>query len=192
MMSDPGRCGRDEKWFVELYESAYGDVLRYTRRRVDEEAARDVAAETFLVAWRRMHVIPADPLPWLYGVARGVLANEFRRSWRQRRTAGRIAGSLPEVPTDHSERIGEAEIVAAALATLSEGDREVISLVAWEGLEAQAAAQVVGCSAGAFAVRLHRARRRLQLALADQEVKPQRPGVSSSAPVRTGGKVADR
>ena len=50
-MGDSGRRARNEKWFVELYESAYGDVLRYARRRVGEDAARDVAAETFLVAW---------------------------------------------------------------------------------------------------------------------------------------------
>lgn len=161
MTGDPGRRSRDEKWFVELYERAYSDVLRYARRRVDEDAARDAAAETFLVAWRRLDVIPAEPLPWLYRVARGVLANEFRRSGRQRRTARRIASSSPEVPSDPADRIGETEAVAAVLAALSEGDREVISLVAWEGLEAQAAAQVVGCSAGAFAVRLHRARQRL-------------------------------
>ena len=155
MMGDPRRRNRDEKWFVELYNSAYSDVLRYARRRVDEDAARDAAAETFLVAWRRLDVIPAEPLPWLYGVARGVLANEVRRSRRQIRTASRVAASLPEVPTDHSDRISETEMVAAALASLSEGDREVISLVAWEGLEIQAAARVVGCTPGAFAVRLH-------------------------------------
>jgi RNA polymerase sigma-70 factor, ECF subfamily len=191
MMGDPCRRNRDEKWFVELYNSAYSDVLRYARRRVDEDAARDAAAETFLVAWRRLDVIPAEPLPWLYGVARGVLANEVRRSRRQIRTARRVAGSLPKAPTDHSDRIGETEMVTAALASLSEGDREVISLVAWEGLETQAAAQVVGCSAGAFAVRLHRARQRLQLALADHEVKPRPPAVSSAAPVGA-GKVRER
>src|SRR6478609_5677293 len=98
MMGDPRRRDRDEKWFVELYNSAYSDVLRYARRRVDEDAARDAAAETFLVAWRRLDVIPAQPLPWLYGVARGVLANEARRSRRQIRTARRIATSLPDVP----------------------------------------------------------------------------------------------
>jgi len=127
MIGDPGRRSRDEKWFVELYKSAYGDVLRYARRRVDEDAARDAAAETFLVAWRRLDVVPAEPLPWLYGVARGVLANEFRRSQRQSRTASRIAESLPGAPTNHSDRISETEIVTAALATLSEGDREVIT-----------------------------------------------------------------
>ena len=175
----PGR--RDEQWFVEFYERTYTSVLRYARRRVDDDAARDVAAETFLVAWRRLDRIPAEPLPWLYGVASGVLANELRRARRQGRTASKIAASLPRVPADQSPRVGEAELVAAALAALSDRDREVISLVAWDGLEPQAAAQVVGCSAGTFAVRLHRARRRLQRALDAQEA--QRPPASGSAPV---------
>jgi RNA polymerase sigma-70 factor (ECF subfamily) len=185
MRDAAGQRGRDEKWFVELYERAYADVLRYACRRVDEDTARDAAAETFLVAWRRLDVIPAEPLPWLYGVARGVLANESRRTRRQGRTARRIAESPPVAPRDHSDRIGEKELVAAALATLSEADLEVISLVAWEGLEAQAAAQVVGCSTSAFSVRLHRARQRLQLALADQQVERPPAGTSSS-----GGRVS--
>jgi len=172
MRDAAGQRGRDEKWFVELYERAYADVLRYACRRVDEDTARDAAAETFLVAWRRLDVIPAEPLPWLYGVARGVLANESRRTRRQGRTARRIAASPPVAPRDHSDRIGEKE--------LSEADLEVISLVAWEGLEAQAAAQVVGCSTSAFSVRLHRARQRLQLALADQQVERPPAGTSSS------------
>jgi RNA polymerase sigma-70 factor (ECF subfamily) len=184
MRREPGPGGRDEKWFVELYDRTYASVMRYARRRVDEDAARDVAAETFVVAWRRRDGIPAEPLPWLYGVARGVLSNESRRSARQDRAAKRIVASWPKVPADQADRVGETALVAAALATLSQSDREVISLVAWEGLEAQAAAHVVGCSVGAFAVRLHRARQRPQLALADQHVKPPPPSVLSSAPVR--------
>ncbi len=57
-------------------------------------------AETFLVAWRRLDDVPADALPWLYGVARRVLANE-------RRSAGRRAALEQRVATtaaDASER----------------------------------------------------------------------------------------
>jgi RNA polymerase sigma-70 factor (ECF subfamily) len=190
MRRELGPSGRDEKWFVGLYERTYTSVLRYARRRVDEDLARDVAAETFLVAWRRRDGIPAEPLPWLYGVARGVLANESRRTRRQGRTTRRIAASSPKVSPDQSARVGEAELVAAALATLSDRDREVISLVAWDGLEPHAAAQVVGCSPGTFAVRLHRARRRLQLALANQEA--QEPAASGLGARRARGEKLER
>ena len=62
--------------------------------------------------------------------------------------------------------------VAAALATLSERDREAVMLVAWDGLEHQLAASVMGCSTGAFTVRLHRARRKLERALAVEGTSP--------------------
>jgi len=63
--------------FSELYQAQYETVLRYALRRTDPETARDAVAETFLVAWRRLDTVPADhaqATPWLYGVARNVLA----------------------------------------------------------------------------------------------------------------------
>ena len=166
-----GTGSRGEDWFVALYERTYGDVLRYARRRVDEESARDAAAETFTVAWRRLDAIPDVPLPWLYGVARKVLANEMRRARRQDRIPAEIA-NIPLVSPDVAHRIGEAEIVAAALAELSAADLEAVRLIAWEGLDLREAAIVVGCSTGAFAVRLHRARRRLERAISRQQDSP--------------------
>lgn len=92
--------------FSALYREHYGAVLRYCRRRTDEETARDAAAETFLVAWRRREVVPQDPLPWLYGVARRVLANAARGAGRQRRTRPRgiLVGLVPVDP--HRQRPG--------------------------------------------------------------------------------------
>jgi RNA polymerase sigma factor (sigma-70 family) len=160
--------GRGEEWFVALYECCYDDVLRYARRRVDEESARDVAAETFVVAWRRPDVVPAVALPWLYGVARRVLANESRRVRRQDRVTMRVAAMRPS-PIDETHRVGETQIMAAALAELSAADREAVRLIAWEGLNLSDAALAAGCSRGAFAVRLHRARRRLQAAVGGEQ-----------------------
>jgi RNA polymerase sigma-70 factor (ECF subfamily) len=156
-----GAGARSKDWFVALYESFYDDILRYARRRTDEETARDVTAETFAVAWRRRDVVPSVSLPWLYGVARRVLANESRRATRQDRVAMRIA-TLPPSSTDAADDAAETQILTAALAELSATDREAVLLVAWEGLDAGEAALAAGCSRGAFAVRLHRARRRLE------------------------------
>jgi RNA polymerase sigma-70 factor (ECF subfamily) len=76
--------------FAELWDAHYDDVLSYAARRVDHETARDVAAETFLIAWRRRDDIPADrPFPWLLNVAWNVLANEARG---HRRRGGRGCG----------------------------------------------------------------------------------------------------
>lgn len=152
----------DQARLFETYFRRYaGPVHAYALRRADPATAQDVAAETFLVAWRRRSEMPAEPLPWLYGIARGVLANDRRASGRQSRLVARIAAepAPPGAEADHE--------ILHALARLRESDREAILLSAWEGLSTRQAAKVVGCSPSAFAVRLHRARRRLESALAE-------------------------
>ena len=56
-----------------------------------------------------------------------------------------------------------------ALASLQPMDREALLLVAWEGLEPRRAAEALGVRPKTFAVRLHRARRRLATALSGEE-----------------------
>ncbi|MEU4424647.1 sigma-70 family RNA polymerase sigma factor [Actinoplanes sp. NPDC024001] len=72
-----------EEEFNRLWREHAAAVLRYARRRVTEEQADEVVAETFVVAWRRQVEVPAAALPWLLGVARRVSAN-LRRSDRRR------------------------------------------------------------------------------------------------------------
>jgi len=156
--------------FSGLYEEHYEHVLRYALRRTDSEMARDVAAETFTVAWRRMEQLPAEPLPWLYGVARRVLANELRGQHRRERLTSRLelAASVAGVPTvqpDHAEEVTATTHIRATMAKLSPQDQEVLQLIAWEDLDIADTAKVLGCSNTACKVRLHRARRRLELML---------------------------
>ena len=161
----------DRERFGALYQRAYPAILRYAHRRVPPDLAADVAAEVFVVAWRRIADVPeGDALPWLYGVARRVVAN-------QRRGADRAVGLLARVATlvgdgpptiDPADAVAESMTVLAAFRRLSADDREVLSLVVWEGLGARDAARVLGCSVPAVAARLSRARRRLQANL-DQE-----------------------
>jgi len=159
--------------FTGLFEDHYSAVLAYGLRRVDADTARDVAAETFLVAWRRLRVAPEAPRPWLLAVARRVLADELRRRGRQDRLHDRIGDAARAddalVHPDHAEAVVAGSLVAAALASLSGRDRELLQLVGWEQLDQRAAAQVLGCSVGAFKVRLHRARRRLHAAMAEPD-----------------------
>ncbi|MFI9759911.1 RNA polymerase sigma factor [Streptomyces sp. NPDC051963] len=151
-----------------LYAAHYGRVLSFARRRAgDAETAQDVAAETFLVAWRRIDKVPATPdeaLPWLYAVARNILANVQRGQRRGGRLAARLGRTAPATPAapDHAGGVVEALHVRQALAALSERDQETLRLVGWDGLDSAAAARVVGCSTRTFAVRLHRARQRLE------------------------------
>jgi len=68
---------------------------------------------------------------------------------------------------DVADEVAERTAVLAALAALPAADMELLTLVAWHGLKPAEAARVVGCSTAAYFVRLHRARRRLERAMAD-------------------------
>jgi RNA polymerase sigma-70 factor (ECF subfamily) len=148
--------------FTELYEAHYDAVERYVRRRVDDAAVRDVVAEVFLIAWRRLDDLPAEPLPWLYGAARRVLANERRGAQRRVVLAGRIAENTGTESGDHADAVAGRMAIATAFGRLSDQDAECLRLVAWEELTLREAAQVLGCSLPAVAMRLHRARARLR------------------------------
>jgi len=162
------RMGPDHAWFTGLYQAHHAAVVRYGRRRLgDLDAAAELAQEVFVVAWRRRREMPDRSLPWLYGVARRLLANE----WRARRA---IPELRPRIAADDlGQPDGEADAVVArvdlraALARLSDADREVVLLAAWEGLGVAELATALDCSRTAAKVRLHRARRRLRSALAD-------------------------
>lgn len=161
----------DPERFELLYRQHFRAVLGYALARLDPERARDVAAETFLVAWRRLSDVPDDPLPWLYGVARKVTAGQLRGDRRREALRARIVARdpLPGLPADPADVIARREAALAALDTLSDADREVLTLVAWHGLDGRQAAGALGISRLSFAVRLHRARRRLSAALADAD-----------------------
>lgn len=149
-----------EESFRDLFGRHYGAVFGYAARRIGWDEAADATAEVFTVAWRKIRSVPDEPeaLPWLFGVARRVVANQQRSRNRRSRLEAR-AMAEPERrfepnPTDFEQ----------ALASLPESDREVLMLVAWEGLGPLALAAALGCSKNAAVVRLHRARARLTAA----------------------------
>jgi RNA polymerase sigma-70 factor (ECF subfamily) len=156
--------------FEAIFRSCYPRVLAYVLRRCEgREVAEEVVSETFLIAWRRLEAVPLEPLPWLLGTARKVLGH--RRRSERRRAAHLTVSSLEGVEvtdpgTPVAERLARRESLAAAFAALPDRDREILTLVAWEGLSPREGARVLGCSAAAFSLRLHRARRRLSKELA--------------------------
>ena len=115
----------------------------------------------FTIAWRRRRSVPDEPesLPWLFGVARRVVANHQRAIRRRERLEARSA--------QQPERRFEPDTtdLDQALAALRESDREVLMLVAWEGLGPRALAAALGCSKNAAVVRLHRARELVRTAV---------------------------
>jgi RNA polymerase sigma-70 factor (ECF subfamily) len=155
----------DDDRFRVLFDEHRRTVLGYALRRTDEPAdAADVLAETFLVAWRRIGDVPAgdDARPWLLGVARRVLANHRRGTRRRLGLAERLGRQL-DVAVPPPEPMEPA--LARALQRLSEGDREILLLSAWEGLEPSEIAAVTGQRAVTVRSRLHRARARLRAEL---------------------------
>jgi RNA polymerase sigma-70 factor, ECF subfamily len=143
--------------FDEIYAEHVHAVRAYVRRRAPESLVDDVVADVFVVALRRIDDVPRNALPWLYAVARKTLANERRRQSR----------SFPLAPelSYEPEPVGDSQL-AAAFAALSDADREILRLVAWEGVSLREAARVLECSPVACRVRYHRAKARLASRLA--------------------------
>lgn len=149
-------------------------MLGYLRRRTDPATAEDLAAETFLVAWSRIEKLPDHEAGWLCGIARNLLANHNRairrRSENEQRNYRLEAPLGDDTAVDHV--LGHDGEVLRALRRLSPADQEVLMLVAWDGLSHAEAAAALGCARPTFAVRLHRARRRMarQLAAGSEQI----------------------
>jgi RNA polymerase sigma-70 factor (ECF subfamily) len=157
--------------FDELYAVHHRQVLGYLLRRTENtDDAADVFAETFLTAWRRLDDLPAgqEARMWLYGTARRTLANYRRGERRRSALAGRLRADLA-IRYQPPAFDGELAEISAAFRRLPEGDRELLALVAWEGLDPGQIAAVLGCSRNAARIRLHRARRKLAGELASSQ-----------------------
>ena len=173
MKRSDGDRDRDARQKLEaLFAAHHEAIARYVRRRARPELVDDAVAETFLVACRRPEAIPADPLPWLLGIARRVLATQ-RRATRRRLALKHRLVAVWAVPTEPAATLGlDEDPVREALARLSELDREAITLIAWESLTPAQAAVALGISHVAFRARLSRARRRLRKHLDQRPAKP--------------------
>lgn len=159
--------------FAEMWERFIPNVRAYALRHVGAVHAEDVVSETFLVAWRRRHILPPDQLPWLLVTARNVVRNQqrgLRRNDQLEAALRRLAHVARAAPA--ADVVAEArEEVLMALARLSEREREALLLTVWDGLTPRDAAKVSDCSVTAFNVRLHRARAHL-MALIESTPQP--------------------
>jgi RNA polymerase sigma factor (sigma-70 family) len=167
----------DRERLEDMFRTYEPAIVAYVRRRATPDVVDDLVAETFLVAWRRLDVVPDEPLPWLLGVARRVLATHRRGRDRRRNLGARLMDAQPR--SRSWEEDGD-DPATAALARLSERDREALTLIAWEGLTPGQAALVLGEPPGRFRVRLHRAKRRMKALLSDgAPVAPAAPRLST-------------
>lgn len=172
--------------FERLYNEHVAQIHAYFLRR-SPAMAQDATAEVFVVAWRRLEDVPQEDgaLPWLYGVARNVLANQLRSERRRSRLVARLAAEPPRSATTSSPeavavRIGDQQRVRAALERIPAKYRETVLLVEWEGLSRTDAARALGISRAAVDQRLSRGYRKLERILNSpvpaREVGLVRPG----------------
>jgi|ERR1039458_2705896 RNA polymerase sigma-70 factor (ECF subfamily) len=164
-MANAGDQSNRER-FERLFADQFDAVLAYALARADPETAQDAVADAFLVAWRRLDEVPDPARPWLLAVTRRTLATQRRSRNRQESVRHKIRLWDPEDATslESPSRI-DAEVAKLALDRMSEADRELLCLLAWDDLSQREAAFVLGCSIGAFRVRYLRARRRYRSAI---------------------------
>lgn len=160
-----------------LVELIAEPVRSYLHRRTDAATADDVLGDVLLVCWRRLGEVPpadADALPWAIVVARQCLANAQRAERRRTRLVGRIIAIDPPpivAPATNTSDGGpdpdadDHRRLLDALARLRRDDAEILRLWAWDELTSSQIAVVLGISANAASIRLHRAKARLRAAL---------------------------
>jgi RNA polymerase sigma factor (sigma-70 family) len=176
------RANSRERIFREIYEKHGPAVHAYLARRVAAAHVDDLAADTFMVAWRKLPRDVDEPLPWLYAVARREVANHRRKVAGGHRLVERLAGLSPRFESPGLPLVEPALTppLASAFARLTDIEKEALLLVAWEQLDYAQAGRVVGCTAATFAVRVSRARGKLRDALGpnreDQPLGSLRPG----------------
>ncbi|GHS88276.1 DNA-directed RNA polymerase sigma-70 factor [Actinomycetota bacterium] len=151
-----------------IYERHSRAVYRFLARRTGTAAAEDLLGEVFVVAVAtRLRVQPHESgsaLPWLYGIATNITRSYLRRSG-----ARSLAVDVADVDWDAIDARLDAGArrveLREALSALNEGERDVLLLVAWEGLSPTEAAQALGLTPETARKRLQRARARAQASL---------------------------
>jgi RNA polymerase sigma-70 factor (ECF subfamily) len=172
------RSADEPEVFAQLYHRHAAELHRYVARRLGSDLADDVVGETFLVAFRRRErydVTRPLALPWLYGIAANLISGHRRSELRAYRAFART-GADPLARTGGSDAAADAvdgkvvaqasgPAIAAALRSLSDGDRHVLLLVAWADLSYQEVAEALGIPLGTVRSRLNRARKKMRAAI---------------------------
>ena len=178
----------DEDSFAALFRRHVAPVTGFAIRRArDADAAADIISETFLIALRQAPKYrPETPtaLPWLFGIARRVWIGQSRSRQRITRLIERASGQIPRFNESETEAVDSAIDAArqgpqleAALARLSERERDVLELVALHGLSPSEAAVALAISPNAARLRLSRARTHMRQELDDLDAAGLLPGL---------------
>jgi RNA polymerase sigma factor (sigma-70 family) len=170
------RFTEDPDLFTVVHDRYFAVIYRYVAGRLGPQAAEDVAAETFLVAFDRRAAFDAargDLRVWLFGIATNLVARHRRKEARHYRALSRL--EVAPVAEGHESRVVAAVAarrllpeLATALSRLSKGERDVLLLVALGQLAYDEVAGALGISPGTVGSRLSRARKKLSSALTQE------------------------
>jgi RNA polymerase sigma factor (sigma-70 family) len=176
------RASKQPELFGIVFDRHFVAIHRYLQRRGGSEAADELSGEVFRIAFEqrsRFRDLHGSALPWLYGIATKLLLKRWRAEARHLRA---LAGLEGEHRGDQSADSGEVDDrlsaqalrrrLLAALACLSQHDRDVVILIAWEELSYAEVAATLGIAEGTVRSRLHRARRTLWDLLPDLRDEP--------------------
>jgi RNA polymerase sigma factor (sigma-70 family) len=163
---------RSPECFGTIFHRHGPAIYRYIARRLGPDSAEDLVAETFLVAFRRRGRYDgaySGARPWLYGIATRLIG-------RHRRDEIRFFQAIARTGVDPASEALDGQIIdrvaaeaarpelAVALSRLSQGQRDVLLLVA-SGLSYPEAGLALGVPAGTVSSRLVKARRIVREAL---------------------------
>ena len=161
-----------ERRFRAVADEATPAIGAYIKRRIyplSHADVDDLVEEVLIIAWRRLDDIPAGAeVPWLIGVARNVLRNAHRKYRRGEVTSSRLAA--PHHDSSAEDNVIADEAVRGALESLSDDDRDIMLLHAWDGRSAEEIGVILGITANAAAVRLSRAQDRFRKNFAEVSV----------------------
>lgn len=157
---------RDETQFAELYRLYGSAVWLYCRRRVGVDRADDAMGDVYLTVWRRIGEAPEPEaaLPWLYRIAYLTVSNHWRSAGRRHKLRDKMSSLGVVPPTSVADQVvvrGEVREVLSLLQQMRRPDAEILRLAAWEHMDTQQIASVLGVSPDAAKQRLSRARKRL-------------------------------
>jgi RNA polymerase sigma factor (sigma-70 family) len=167
------RSRYEPELFALLFRRHAGHIARYAARRLGAGPAEDIVAETFLAAFRQRggyDVTRPDARPWLYGIAGNLIRRHYRDEIRELRALERtgtdpVAESFTDQADSRLAADAASRAVAAAIASLDPGQRDVLLLITWAGLTYDQVAEALGVPEGTVRSRMSRARARLRAAL---------------------------
>jgi RNA polymerase sigma-70 factor (ECF subfamily) len=171
----------DPERFADIFHRHWDEIYRYVARRLGPEAAEDIGAETFTIAFRnrgRYDTDRPDARPWLYGIATNLIRQHHRAERRRHQLHARADADWVSASfADGSDARVTAELlgprIASVLAGLSRADRDLLLLIAWADLSYEEAAEALDLPMGTVRSRLHRVRKKIRRAFGG--IDPTRP-----------------